>query len=281
LKTEIISADSRQVFKHINIGTAKPSSSELGKIKHHFVDCLDLNYDFNVSKFEEEALTIIDKLISQKKIPIIVGGSGLYIKAIIDGIFNNVDVEPEIRNNLLEERTKYGNDHLFEKLRQIDPVSAEKLLPQNWKRVLRALEVFYFTGKPIWRHQDEYVRNNENEYYQFGLLWPRSLLYENINLRVEKMITDGLVKETKEILIKNYDRKLNSLNTVGYKEIIEYLDGKISLEKTIELIKRNTRHYAKRQMTWFNKDKRINWMPISSIDELGKISKIIIEKIKN
>ncbi|MBN1638940.1 MAG: tRNA (adenosine(37)-N6)-dimethylallyltransferase MiaA [Ignavibacteriales bacterium] len=280
LKTEIISADSRQIFKQISIGTAKPNKLELKKVTHYFIDYLNLDDDFNVSKFEKEALEIIDKLLKTGKIPIVVGGSGLYIKAVVDGIFNNVDVPNEIRNSILEERNKFGNDYIYQKLKRVDSVTAEKLLPQNWKRVLRALEVFCFTGKPIWQFQNEYVRKNENESIQFGLLWERSILYENVNSRVDKMISEGLVEEVKEIL-KNYNKKLNSLNTVGYKEIIECLEGKISLEKAIELIKRNTRHYAKRQITWFNKDKRINWIPISSINELGKIAEIIIQKIKN
>ncbi len=279
IPSEIISADSRQVYKLLNIGTAKPTPEELQKTKHHFIDFLNPNEIYNVSKFEKDVLTKIDELLKNNKTPIIVGGSGLYIRAIVDGIFDVVDTDEEYRKKLMKEREKFGNDFLLEKLKKIDPKSAAKLIPQNWKRIIRALEVYKLTGEPIWKLQEEYKRETNFNFQQFGLNWQRETLYKNIELRVDKMIELGLVEEVKEILALGFKKNLNALNTVGYKEIIEFLDEKISLERAIELIKRNTRRYAKRQLTWFRKDKRIRWLDINDKKDLSKVTQSIIEDI--
>lgn len=279
LKSEIISADSRQIYKYLNIGTAKPTTNQLKKVKHYFIDELNLDIEFNVSKFEIEALKIIDKIFLQGKIPIVVGGSGLYIKALIDGIFNTVDVDIEYRNYLKNQREKFGNEFLYEELKKVDSITAEKLHPQNWKRIIRALEVYKLTGVPIWQWQKNYNREIDLNFIQFGLEWDRNILYENINNRVERMIENGLIDEVKNILGMGYSSKLNSLNTVGYKEIISFLNNELTLEKAIELIKRNTRRFAKRQLTWFKKDKRITWLKINSFDEISFLSEKIIKLI--
>lgn len=279
LNSEIISADSRQIYKYLNIGTAKPSIEQLKKIKHYFIDELEPDIEFNVSKFEVEALELIDKILLQEKIPIVVGGSGLYIKALIDGIFNTVDVDIEYRNYLKNQREKFGNDFLYEELKKIDSITAEKLHPQNWKRIIRALEVYKLTGIPIWQWQKNYNREIDINFIQFGLEWDRNMLYININNRVERMIENGLVDEVKNILEMGYSSQLNSLNTVGYKEIISFLNNELTLEKAIELIKRNTRRFAKRQLTWFKKDKRITWLKINSFDEISFLSEKIIKLI--
>ncbi len=174
-----------------------------------------------------------------------------------------------------------GNDFLYEELKKVDPVSAGKMLPQNWKRVMRALEVYHTTGEPIWKHHHKQSSSKEKKYNfrQFGLNWDRKILYENINRRVDEMIENGFVDEVKNILFKGYDKNLNSLNTVGYKEIIQYLDGDFYLDRAIELIKRNTRHYAKRQLTWFRKDKRIHWFDVSDINQIDKIAYEIIKSL--
>ena len=279
IPSEIISADSRQVYKLLNIGTAKPTPEELQKAKHHFIDFLNPNEIYNVSKFEKDVLTKIDELLKNNKTPIIVGGSGLYIRAIVDGIFDVVDTDEEYRKKLMKEREKFGNEYLLEKLKKVDPKSAAKLIPQNWKRIIRALEVYKLTGEPIWKLQEEYKRETNFNFQQFGLNWQRKTLYKNIELRVDKMIELGLVEEVKEILALGFKKNLNALNTVGYKEIIEFLDEKISLERAIELIKRNTRRYAKRQLTWFRKDKRIKWLDINDKKDLSKVTQSIIEDI--
>ena len=277
IPSEIISADSRQIYKHLTVGTAKPTQNELQKAKHHFIDFLGPDVNYNVSKFEKDALAIIEKLQKSNQTPIIVGGSGLYIRAIVDGIFDTVDTDQEYRLQLMKQREEYGNEYLLEKLKEVDPKSAQKLIPQNWKRIIRALEVYKITGKPIWKLQQEYKREFNIEFQQFGLNWEREILYDNINLRVDKMIDEGLVDEVKSIIDMGIDKKINALNTVGYKEIIEYLDEKISLERAIELIKRNTRHYAKRQLTWFRKDERVKWIDIKSKSEFPKITESILK----
>ena len=277
LQSEIISADSRQIYKHLDIGTAKPDKVLLKKIKHHFIDILEPDENYNVSRFENEALAIIQKQILNNKIPILVGGSGLYIKALVDGIFDTVDTDEDFRKDLFEKRKEFGKEFLYEELKNVDPESAGRMLPQNWKRVMRALEVFHLTGKPIGEHHLEYKRQVDIKFVQFGLRWNREVLYKNIEKRVDEMIEQGLVDETKA-LIEKYDSKLNSLNTVGYKEIISYLNNEITLDRAVELIKRNTRRFAKRQLTWFRADDRIVWFEVSSQKDLETIAEEIIRR---
>lgn len=280
LNSEIISADSRQIYKYLNVGTAKPDSEQLGKVKHHFISILEPDEVYNVSRFENDALNVINSLTGQNKIPIVAGGSGLYIKALTDGIFDVADADEELRNEFLEKRRLYGNEFLYDELKKVDPESASKMLPQNWKRVMRALEVFRMTGKPIGVHHQEQKREISSNFIQFGLRWDRQVLYNNIERRVDDMISSGLVDETKA-LIEKYDKNLNSLNTVGYKEIIAYLNNEITLERAVELIKRNTRRYAKRQLTWFRADERINWIDINSQTDLEHAADEIICRISN
>ncbi|HMU42349.1 MAG TPA: tRNA (adenosine(37)-N6)-dimethylallyltransferase MiaA [Ignavibacteriaceae bacterium] len=277
LNSEIISADSRQVYKYLNIGTAKPDAKILSEIKHHFIDKLDPTEEFNVSKFEKSSLNIFKELFNVHKKPIVVGGSGLYVRALVDGLFEIEDNDEEYRKHLSDLRKNNGNEFLYEKLMSIDPDAAARMLPQNWKRVMRALEVHHITGRKISDLHKEYEREVNIKFFQFALDWERNILYERINNRVDEMIRNGLVKEVKSILEKGFSKELNALNTVGYKEIIMYLKNEITLERAIELIKRNTRHFAKRQLTWFNADKRIYWFKINSENQLNEISNSIIE----
>jgi len=277
--TEIISADSRQIYKHLTIGTAKPSDEQLKKIKHHFIDELNPDEYFNVSIFEQESLKIIERLFSENKIPVIAGGSGLYIKALVEGIFDSVDTDPEVRKNLLLKKQEYGIDYLYDELKKVDPVSADKMFPQNWKRVIRALEVYYSTGIPIWELQQKHKRETSINFLQYGLLWNRNILYKNIEERVDLMIENGLLDEVRGILSSGFGKELNSLNTVGYKEIISYFNKEISLDKAVELIKRNTRRFAKRQMTWFRKDERIKWINVDDENDLAFVCKKIYDEV--
>lgn len=277
LQTEIISADSRQIYKYLDIGTAKPEVNDLAKYKHHFINYLDPEEDYNVSKFENDALKIINRLINQGKVPVVVGGSGLYIKALIDGIFDSVDTDEEYREELKTKREEFGNQYLYDELKKVDMESASKMLAQNWKRVMRALEVYHLTGEPIWKFQKNHERKVKVDFIQYGLNWERSLLYSNIENRVDEMIENGLVDEVKNILERGYQKKINALNTVGYKEIISYLGNEITIDRAVELIKRNTRRFAKRQMTWFRKDKRINWLQINSQNDLENAAEFILK----
>ena len=276
LNTEIISADSRQFYKYLDIGTAKPSVESLKNVKHYFINSLNPGEYYNASKFEKDALEVCENLINQDKIPVIVGGSGLYIKALIDGIFDSADIDRDYRNFILNQKELYGNEYIYNELKHVDPESASKMLPQNWKRVLRALEVHHLTGEPIWKQQQKHIREQDLNFYQYGLKWEREKLYSNIEKRVDEMISKGLVEEVKNILNMGFDKKLNSLNTVGYKEIISYLDEEITLDRAVELIKRNTRRYAKRQLTWFRKDDRIKWFEIKSKNKFDDVAEKII-----
>jgi len=280
LNTEIISADSRQIYKLLNIGTAKPNSNELKEIKHHLIDKLNPEEEYNASKFERDSLDIIKKLTGKNKIPIVVGGSGLYIKALVDGIFNTVDIDQEYREELLKIKKDFGIDKLYEMLKKVDPITASKLLPQNWKRVIRALEVYKITKKPIWKFQKEFKRDVNYEFLLFGLDWQRNKLYSNIEKRVDKMIENGLINEVRKLIDSGYKTDINSLNTVGYREIIDYLNHKIDFNEAVRLIKRNTRRYAKRQLTWFRKDERIVWFNLDSTHQLENIAAKIVRNIK-
>ncbi|OGV05162.1 MAG: tRNA (adenosine(37)-N6)-dimethylallyltransferase MiaA [Ignavibacteria bacterium RIFOXYA2_FULL_37_17] len=279
LNSEIISADSRQIYKKLTIGTAKPTQDELRKMKHHFIDLLEPDEDYNVSRFETDSLKVIDELITQGKIPIVVGGSGLYIKALTEGIFNSVDTDDDYREELKVKREKFGNEYLYDELKKVDPQSASGMLPQNWKRIMRALEVFHLTGEPIWKMQENYERKVDYNFILFGLDWDRKILYANIEKRVDEMIESGLMDEVKNILSLGYSKNINSLNTVGYKEIISYLDNEITLEHAIELIKRNTRRYAKRQMTWFRKTENINWLTCDENTSSEQLISLILKKM--
>ncbi len=280
LNGEIISADSRQVYKYLDIGTAKPTKEERAIVKHHLIDFLEPNEDYNVSLFEQDSLQIITDLFKTNKIPVIVGGSGLYIKAVTEGIFEGAETDEKLRELLKKRMNELGADALLNELKIIDPESALKMLPSNHKRIIRALEVFYLTGNTISNLQKEYKRNDEIKFIQFMLNYKRDMLYNRIEKRVDKMIESGLVDEVKKVLSLGFDRSLNALNTVGYKEIFDYLDGNINIEKAIELIKRNTRRYAKRQFTWFNAQKDLIKIDIDDKTEIEEIVKLIAAKTK-
>ncbi len=279
LNTEIISADSRQIYKYLTIGTAKPTKDELKKVPHHLIDILNPDEDYSASKFENDSLGIIEKLHHNGKIPVVAGGTGLYIHAVLQGIFEGVDTDPEYRSYLNKLRDQYGDEYIYEMLVKTDPQSAEKMLPQNWKRVMRALEVYHLTKVPIWKHQEEYVRELDLEFYFYGLEWERDVLYKNIETRVDLMVEQGLLNELKSVLSKGYQPNVNALNTVGYKELIPYLNNEYSLQRAIELIKRNTRRFAKRQFTWFRRYADIQWMKVGCSDDITRIKDEIISKL--
>jgi tRNA dimethylallyltransferase len=279
LNSEIISADSRQIYKYLSIGTAKPAEEELNSVVHHLADTLEPDEPFNISMFENDSLKIIDKLHNQNKIPVISGGSGLYIKALVDGVIDVDRPDENYREQLLNIKREKGIEYLYNLLQEIDPRSASTMMPQNWKRVIRAMEVFKYTGKSIVDIHLEQKRDIDVKFFQFGLKWERKVLYANIEKRVDYMIESGLVDEVKSVLDMGYSGDLNSLNTVGYKEILAYIRGEHTLERAVELIKRNTRRYAKRQMTWFRKDRRIFWFDIKDSRDLENITDRIISLI--
>ena len=254
LDTEIISADSRLVYKGFDIGTAKPTKEEQLLVKHHMIDVVEPEYDFSVADFADGASKVISELHAKNKVPIVVGGTGLYFRILLENYdMPRVEANPQLRAEL----ENLSNEELFKKLSNIDKISAEKIHQNNRVRVIRALEVSLTTGKPF----SSIKGVKENKYdveWVFPEIESREILYNRINIRVDMMIKDGLVDETKNLLLK-HGRIKNLVNTIGYQEIIEYLDGNISIENAIEQIKQNTRRYAKRQLTWFRRNPNLDF----------------------
>ncbi len=264
LNAEIISADSRQVYKHIQIATCAPEKDVLNKVKHYFINELELDEDFNAGLFAKKSNIIIRDIFSRNKNVLVVGGSGLYIKSLVDGFYDEDINVLEIRNQLNARLESEGRDVLYNELLEIDPATALKMDSGKFRRVIRALEVYYATGNKMSELQNLTVKP-DFEAVQVGLFVNRPLLYEKINLRVDMMISNGLLEEVESLKKRGLSYKThNSLNTVGIKEVFRYFEGEIDKETMIIQIKQNTRRYAKRQMTWFNADKRIKWVNINN-----------------
>lgn len=260
LNGEIISADSRQVYKFIPIATAMPSVSDLNKFRHYFINELDPKVEFNAGEFGIRGREIISEIFSRKKLPIIAGGSGLYIRSIIDGLFEKKIESDDIRKELYEKLEKHGEKFLYDELKNIDKDIHQEIPEGKIRRVIRALEVYYATGKKMSEYHKEKVKIDFIP-VQIAIMYDRKLLYDRINKRVDKMLSDGLIDEVQELLNNNYDhRKYYSLDTVGVKEVIRFLEGEYEFDEMKNLIRQNTRRYAKRQLTWFRKDKRIQWI---------------------
>ena len=257
---EVVSADSRQVYRGMDIGTGKPGRRDLGEVRHHFIDILNPDEEYNAGRYGVEARRTVLSVLDGGKTPIIVGGSGLYIQAVIDGFFEGPARDPEIRDRLDQLLRTRGGDGLWEKLREVDPSSAKNIHPTQTRRLTRALEVLMATGKPISQWHAEQSREPLFNVRQIGIRWERAELYGRINERCERMMRDGLLGETEALKAKGYDGKLNSMNSVGYREALRHLEGKISRDEMLDEFKRNSRRFAKRQLTWFRADERITWL---------------------
>lgn len=254
--SEIISADSRQFFKEMNIGTAKPNSEELFQVKHHFVNNLFISDKYSVGDFEKQSLKFLNTYFQTNQTAFLVGGSGLYINAVLNGFDAFPEVDENIREKLNEEYTEYGIEYLQDELSNCDPEYFLKIDKNNPQRLIRAIEVFRSTGIPFSSYRLKEEKSRPFEIIKIGLNIERAKLYERINQRVDLMIREGLLEEVKSLVsFKN----TNALQTVGYKELFDFLDGICDFDEAVELIKRNTRRYAKRQLTWFNKDPEIKW----------------------
>ena len=274
---EIVSADSRQIYRYMDIGTAKPDVEFRKKVPHHFIDICNPDDYYSAGLFGKEARMVIDQIFSKGKIPLVVGGSGFYIKALVDGIFDLEVRDQEIRKRLENELNQLGLPALYERLKKIDPSYAQKIAKNDRQRILRALEVYYVTEKPFsYFHQQKTTPASFKAIF-WGLIMERQKLYEQINQRVQLMLDQGLVDEVVRLLNMGFSPQLNALNTVGYKEVIAYLENKISYSEMVDLIKRNTRRYAKRQLTWFKADPRIQWSQINDHNDLERLA----DKIKN
>ena len=281
LNGEIISADSMQVYKYMDVGTAKISGGEMCGIKHHLIDVLDPKEDFNIVKFQNMVKTAIKEITKRGHLPIIVGGTGFYIQSIIYDIdFDNEEDSTSIREELEREYESLGADYMYEILKKIDSISAQNIHKNNKKRIIRAIEYFMINNAPISSH-NEAQRNKVSPYdFRFFVLNPpRDILYERINQRVDIMVEKGLLKEVKSLKQMGLSKHNIYMQGIGYKEIIEYLEGDVSLETAIENIKQNTRHMAKRQVTWFKREKDVIYIDPYSFENNEKIVDYMIEKI--
>lgn len=259
---EIISADSMQVYRSMDIGTAKITPDEMGGIPHYLIDELEPEEDFNVVRFQQLSKHYMEQIYAKNKIPILVGGTGFYIQAVLNDIdFTENENDNSYRSYLEQTAEEKGAEFLHRMLAEADPQSAEAIHPNNIKRVIRALEYLKQTGDKISSHNEEQrKRQSPYSFCYFVLNKDRAKLYETINRRVDKMLGDGLVDEVKSLAAKGYTRDLVSMQGLGYKEILAYLEGEITLDEAVELLKRDTRHFAKRQLTWFKRENEVVWV---------------------
>lgn len=265
LNTEIVSADSRQFYKELSIGTAKPTVEEMQGVPHHFIDSHSIQEQISAVQFENEALALLEKLFQKNKTIICVGGSGMFLKAITAGT-HQFPHSPELQTQLQNEVKENGLSSLQQKLKELDPETYDQIDKENPARVIRALEICILSNKKLSELKVEEKANRSFDSYYYILDHPRPILYERINQRVDLMIENGLLQEAKEVYPY---RQLTSLNTVGYKELFSYFDNEVSYEEAIRLIKRNTRRYAKRQLTWFRGISNAKWLsPPFNIEEI-------------
>lgn len=259
---EIISADSMQVYKHMDIGTAKIKPHEMGGIPHYLIDELEPDDEFNVVRFQEFAKQYMSMVYEKNKIPIIVGGTGFYIQAVLYDIdFTSTPTDCSYRTELELLLQEHGSEYLHDILKEVDPESAKAIHPNNSKRVIRALEFIKQTGTRISEHNEEQRdRQSPYQYCYFVLNKDRAKLYESINQRVDIMLKEGLVEEVAALRQQGYHRDLVSMQGLGYKEIYAYLEGECTLEEAIYILKRDTRHFAKRQLTWFRRERNVTWI---------------------
>ncbi len=271
---EIVSFDSRQVYKFMDIGTAKPTGEERERIRHHLIDLVFPDEKFTASDYGKRAREIIRGIIGRNKQPIAVGGSGLYLKGLIEGFFQGPQADEKTRKRLEREAQEFGGPRLFNRLKEVDSKAAERIHPHDLIRIIRALEVYELTGKPIsaWQREGEYEPFTM-EFIKIGLTLKREELYRRIDQRVESMMARGLVDEVKRLKEKGFTPKLKALKTVGYQELFAYLEGEMDLLTATQKIKLNTRHYAKRQLTWFRKDEEIVWLDADADNLTNKILK--------
>ena len=277
LKTEIISADSMQIYKHMDIGTAKPSPAELSEVPHHLINILPPDESFSAGLFRDNAVKAIDELHKKNKIPLIVGGTGLYIRALTRGLFEGPSADWKLRDELMEAERSQGKGHLHEYLKRLDPEAAGKIERNDVRRIIRAIEVSLKDNR-ISEFQKSATKPEPYKFIKIGLTRERKELYRLIDERVEKMMHDGLLEETKMLFKLN--PSATALQSLGYKEIGSYIAGEASLDEAVELIKKRTRNYAKRQMTWFRKEPDINWVDVTGIMDADRILAKVLNEVE-
>lgn len=264
---EIVSADSRQIYRGMDIGTAKPSTEEQAGVRHHFIDICEPDQDYSAGTYGREARACIARLQAAGRPPIVAGGSGFYIRALLDGLPAPHASDPQVKAWWRQQIVELGAEAIHARLAQVDPASAARLHPNDTQRIVRALEVYQLSGQPLSAYKPGSEKPADFTPVIIGLAWPREMLYERIDRRVDVMIGQGLIEEVERLRDKGYGLHLNALRTVGYQEVFAHLQGELSREEMIALIKQHSRQYAKRQMTWFRRDARVQWM---NVEEMGK-----------
>ena len=282
VNAEIISADSMQVYQKMDIGTAKIRPEEMQGVRHYLVDELDPSEEFHVAKFQEMAKDALHQIYGKGKIPLIVGGTGFYIQGLLYDIdFTKEDGDKSYREFLNQKAKSEGNDVLHQMLHEIDPVSAEKIHQNNVKRVIRELEFYKMNGYPISRHNEEEAKKQSPyNFVYFVLNHQRDILYDRINRRVDLMMQEGLIDEVRKLKEEGYKKSMVSMQGIGYKEVFEYLEGNLSLDETIDTIKKDTRHFAKRQLTWFGREKEVTMIDKSRFQSEDEIINYMLEVLK-
>lgn len=269
LKTEIISADSMQIYRHMDIGTAKPSPEQRASVRHHMIDIIDPSEAYSTGRYIAEVVPIIERLHREGKVPVVVGGTGLYIKAMTRGLFSGPSSDPELRSSLLaREGERKGS--LYAYLQEIDPAAAGRLQRNDIRRIIRAIEVCVKSGSTMSSSQQERTRPLPYDFIKIGLTRARKELYAMIDERVDAMLAQGLFDEVKQLLGMNPDR--TPLQAIGYKEIVRFLEHETDLQEAVRLIKRNSRRYAKRQFTWFRQEADIHWVDVTGLHDSGDIA---------
>ncbi len=269
---EVVSCDSMQIYRHMDIGTAKPTTEEQKAVPHHMIDIVEPFESFNVADFTAAARQCIDALHNRGKAPVLAGGTGLYADSIIENIvFPDIGEAPEFCSEMLRLAETEGNEAVHTLLAEKDPEAAEKIHPNNLRRVIRALEVCHLTGKTFTEYSREARREAVYDALIFGIDADRQVLYDRINRRVDKMLREGLEDEVRSLAEMGIGRDTTAMQAIGYKELLDYFDGRVTLQEATEKIKMESRRYAKRQMTWFRRNPRINWVKIENDEELLKI----------
>ena len=276
---EIINADSMQIYRGMDIGSAKPSLKERSLVTHHLIDIKDPDEEFSAAQYKEVAKNCIDSLTQKGTSILVVGGTGFYIRALTKGLFPVPSANLKLREELKEKEETQGKWYLYRELEKVDPEAASTIHPNDTFRIVRALEVFHLTGKPISQHQKEHqFKHSLFNLLKIGLMRKRGEIYDRIELRVDNMIKDGLVEEVRQLLKKGYSPTIKPFQSLGYKQILEYLQGDLNLDEAVSLIKRNTKRYAKRQLTWFRKDSEIRWFALPQ--QLPMISEAVKKFLK-
>jgi len=272
---EIVNADSMQIYRYMDIGTAKPTEIERQRVRHHLLDIADPDEPFDAAKYAAAAQQVIQTLNEKDIVPILTGGTGLYIKALVNGLFEMAPSDPQVRERLLSTAETIGVDRMYDRLREIDPEAASKLHPHDNHRIIRALEVYEITGKPISLHQKRHGFSDQPyQVLKIGLMTDRESLYRRIDSRVCAMMEEGFLDEVKKLLAMGYEAGLKSMQSIGYRHLTDYIQGRMDWEETIRTLKRDTRRYAKRQMTWFGRDGEVLW---KTPDEAGDIIRMAEE----